>query len=476
MAVHQAIPMKTVVPPTLNLGSGKDFRDDAFNIDIDDSWGPDAVLDLSAVDLSAGPIALPTERFGDVELEAGCFDRIVANDVLEHVPDLMKLMTTCLELLRMDGRFEISVPYDLSFGAWQDPTHVRAFNERSWLYYTDWFWYMGWDRARFALDQLRFVPSRVGEALQRRGEPIETILTTPRAIDSMSVVLRKVELSPADRETWEHWRERRQKARSRKDAWPAAAGFSQDGSRHPVPAHPAAAGLEPFSGPWSDHADRYCIWIVSPKGYDHHQAFDEIAVGLAAAFTERGGSAPVVSHPSGWAGRTPIVLGAHLLSSNLAMILPPDSIIFNFEQVDRASGWLNQQYMDVLRRHRVLDYSHRNLAALRALGIGHARLLQPGYAPPLSRIAPAPDHDIDVLFYGSMNERRAAVLEGLRAHGVAVTHLFNVYGADRDAAIARAKLVLNIHFYDAAVFESARVAFLLANAACVVTEGRPRGP
>ena len=464
-------PMRLLPVSTLNLGSGKDFRPDAFNIDIDDSWAPDAVLDLSAVDVAQGGVTLKTQRFGLVTLEPGCFDRIVANDVLEHVPDLMKLMTACLALLRMGGRFEISVPYDLSFGAWQDPTHVRAFNERSWLYYTDWFWYMGWDQARFGLEHLQFVPSPFGENLQQQGLAREAILATPRAIDSMSVVLRKVELGPEDRATWQHWRDRRRQAQAGHYLAPLSAASVVE----PASAD-ALRTLVPFSGAWTEHANRYCIWIVSPQGYDHHRAFDDIAIGLSAAFTERGGTAPVVHHPSAWAGRIPIVLGAHLLSPNLALVLPPESVIYNLEQVDRASSWLNEHYLGLLRRHRVLDYSHRNLAALHAIGITQARLLPLGYAAAFDRIAPAAVQDIDVLFYGSLNERRIAVLEALRALDLNVVHLFNVYGAERDTAVARAKLVLNLHYYEAAVFESARVGFLLANGACVVTEGEEDDP
>ncbi len=461
-------PIRTLPVTTLNLGSGKDFRTDAFNIDIDDTWCPDAVLDLSGVDLADGPVTLNTERFGHVTLGPGCFDRIVANDVLEHVPNLMKLMTTCLGLLRVGGCFEISVPYDLSFGAWQDPTHVRAFNERSWLYYTDWFWYMGWDSARFTLDTLTFVPSSLGQDLQRQGHPRDAVLLTPRAVDSMSATLRKVELDANDRKVWQHWRERRRSAQTA-NRMPVAAPAVQ------AVAAPAAT-LEAFPGAWADHADRYCLWIVTLKGYDHQRAFADVAAGLSEAFAERGGSAPVVHYAHEWGGRTPIVLGANLLTPAMSLVLPADCVIYNLEQASRDSGWLNDGYLGLLRRHRVLDYSARNTAVLRELGVAHARTLPPGFAPALARITPAPVQDIDVLFYGSLNERRSALLDRLRAQGLAVTHLFNVYGAERDETIARAKLVLNVHFYEAAVFESVRVTFLLANGACVVSEGRTDDP
>jgi SAM-dependent methyltransferase len=88
-----------------------------------------------------------------VRLEAASLDRIYANNVLEHVPDLPMLMGNALALLKEGGEFEIEVPYERSLTAWQDPTHLRALNENSWVYYTDWFWYLGWFEHRFEMAQ-----------------------------------------------------------------------------------------------------------------------------------------------------------------------------------------------------------------------------------------------------------------------------------------------------------------------------------
>jgi len=94
----------------------------------------------------------------------------------------------------------ISVPYDLSYGAWQDPTHVRAFNEKSWLYYTDWYWYLGWTDSRFVLEDLQFSPSEVYHSLISTVFTREEAIRFPRAIDSMQVVLKKVLLSDSERQ------------------------------------------------------------------------------------------------------------------------------------------------------------------------------------------------------------------------------------------------------------------------------------
>ncbi len=192
-------------PRRMNLGSGKDWRADYLNIDINDYWRPDAVLDIAQPQPEV--IELVTERFGTARLTGGCLDEIMANDVLEHIPDLARAMATALWLLRDGGEFRIQVPYDLSWGAWQDPTHLRAFNERSWLYYTEWFWYMGWEEARFTIGKLEFVLSATGERLRNQLQG-EDLIRSPRAVDSMKVVLVKQPLSAEEKRMVERYRQR----------------------------------------------------------------------------------------------------------------------------------------------------------------------------------------------------------------------------------------------------------------------------
>jgi len=167
----------------LNLGSGKDFREDCLNADIQAIKNPDWVLDITKVPWGE----TISTRFGEIKVEQGMFDSITANDVLEHIPDLVKAMTNCKDLLVEGGEFHIHVPYDLSLGAWQDPTHVRAFNENSWLYYTDWHWYLGW-KDKFVVKELQLVKSKLAEEMNISDQML-TIL--PRMVDSMKVVLVK---------------------------------------------------------------------------------------------------------------------------------------------------------------------------------------------------------------------------------------------------------------------------------------------
>ena len=193
-AAHSAV---QPLPTTLHLGSGKDYRPDCFNVDVNPAWRPDAVCDISSPQLLGS--RLDTARFGGVTLSEETFELAVANDVLEHIPDLATAMTNTLRLLKAGGVFEITVPYDLSHGAWQDPTHVRAFNERSWLYYTDWHWYLGWAEARFDVLSMQLLMSPLGVELQRAGRSNEEILRTPRAVDALVVRLRKRYLQESER-------------------------------------------------------------------------------------------------------------------------------------------------------------------------------------------------------------------------------------------------------------------------------------
>jgi len=75
-----------------------------------------------------------------------------------------------------------------------------------------------------------------------------------------------------------------------------------------------------------------------------------------------------------------------------------------------------------------------------------------------------------VLFYGAVNERRRDILIAIQQAGLRVHAPFGVYGAERDALIARAKVVLNIHAHPTKVLEVVRISYLLANRKAVVTE------
>jgi SAM-dependent methyltransferase len=158
-------------------------------------------------------------------------------------------------------------------------------------------------------------------------------------------------------------------------------------------------------------------------------------------------------------------------------LVPANTIIFNSEQisddpaVNAARFVIWDRFFRLMNRLPVWDYSLKNLDRLRTL-IGHDQLqyVPVGYMPQLARIEPAPVQDIDVLFYGTPSERRMAVLAAIGDSGLRAIHIQSAWGAERDALIARAKVVLNTHYHDTKVFEIVRASYLLANGKAVVGE------
>lgn len=217
----------------------------------------------------------------------------------------------------------------------------------------------------------------------------------------------------------------------------------------------------------------YTIWIISPPDYPHSRAFDEVALSLHYGFKNLGIDVPIARDPMDVRG-IPIILGANVLSAMKGnLTLPRDTIIYNLEQITPGSRWLTDTYLSLLSQLQVWDYSDYNIEQLAKLGITNVKKCPIGYVDELQRVPHGVKKDIDVLFYGSVNERRRTVLNGLKDEGINIQYSRGHYDAERDAIIARAKIVLNVHFYEAKIFEMVRVSYLLANKVCVVSEDSP---
>lgn len=212
---------------------------------------------------------------------------------------------------------------------------------------------------------------------------------------------------------------------------------------------------------------RYAVTIVQPPGYVHAAAFQEVGETLLHGLRALGHDA--VLGPDTPPDRQAIVLGSNLLP-RWGRRVPEDAILYNLEQVEPGSPWLAPELLELFRRHRVWDYSERNAGRYAELGLPRPQVVPIGWVPELRRIATAPQEDIDVLFYGSTNPRRHRILEDLIRAGLAVEARFQLFGEERDRLIARAKVVVNVHFYEAKVFEVVRVSYLLGNGRCVVSE------
>lgn len=200
----------------------------------------------------------------------------------------------------------------------------------------------------------------------------------------------------------------------------------------------------------------------------HSAAFSEIAETLHYGLQSLGYNSIITSEGQ-LPGRRHIVLGSNLLP-NYNLPLARDAILYNLEQVATDSYWICSKLIKLFQRHEVWDYNVQNQKALETMGVQVARILPIGYVEELTRIQPAQEPDIDVLFFGSITARRRKIINQMRAAGLQVKTLFGVYGRERDALIGRAKLVLNLHIYSTKILEMVRISYLLANKCTVLSE------
>jgi hypothetical protein len=162
--------------------------------------------------------------------------------------------------------------------------------------------------------------------------------------------------------------------------------------------------------------------------------------------------------------------------------LPKNYIFVNAEPLEAAYWGSNASWQEAMSRSvEIWDYKTENVSRISTLS-DMVRFVPFGYAPyyELSyqhNIIDAPQiEDIDVLFFGSLGRRRNQALESIKAAGLSV-HVVSrdnpVHGKALDLLLARAKIVLGIHFFDeprAQIADLARLDHVLSNGRFVIHE------
>ena len=100
------------------------------------------------------------------------------------------------------------------------------------------------------------------------------------------------------------------------------------------------------------------------------------------------------------------------------------------------------------------------------------KCIQLGYTEELNRInlKEFKDRDIDILFCGSLSNRRKAILDEMFYLNLKIVHLFGVYGKVRDDYVSRSKLLLNLHYHEFGSLEQVRIFYYLSNQCAVLSE------
>jgi hypothetical protein len=168
-----------------------------------------------------------------------------------------------------------------------------------------------------------------------------------------------------------------------------------------------------------------------------------------------------------------LVLGAvppHL--ALLDQLDPRKTAIVNLEQLASGSALITPAYVHWLRKWLLADYHSENIAWLKRANGEAQQALRLPLVPGPSLVHPAPDavKSVDVLLFGSPSPRRELVLQRLRDAGVSVETVAGAYAHELAPALRRARLVLNVHFYETGLFPVTRVLQPVANGIPVVCE------
>lgn len=214
---------------------------------------------------------------------------------------------------------------------------------------------------------------------------------------------------------------------------------------------------------------KFNICIIQPANYIHIFAFWEIAEAIHFSLIELGYESTLQLKKLE-KDAVNIVFGCHLLEIELIPKIPKSTIFINTEQINSLEEVLIKRISSFARNFEMWDYSERNITKFQELNIPNVKSLKLGFQKELVRIKKSLNPDIDVLFYGSINERRQKIISQLISRGLKVKSVFGLYGKERDELISRSKVILNHHYYESEIFEIIRVFYLLTNSVAVVGE------
>jgi hypothetical protein len=114
------------------------------------------------------------------------------------------------------------------------------------------------------------------------------------------------------------------------------------------------------------------------------------------------------------------VFGAHL-GFDPALRQRYSCVFVNLEQLGDGGAAVSSGYQDLLRTSAVVDYDGHNVPAY-AADPADVPVVPMLYAPYLQpqQMMPLPERPLDLLFFGSMNPRRRALLDRIEALGLQV--------------------------------------------------------
>ena len=157
-----------------------------------------------------------------------------------------------------------------------------------------------------------------------------------------------------------------------------------------------------------------------------------------------------------------------LLASYKIDILPKKYIIYQLEQIYNTNNLSEKLWNDIKNSVITFDYSIINYDNIPNEYKKYIRY-QP--IPIINKIDDyAPNYEYDILFFGSLNDRRIKIINYLINNKYNVVHTCNTFYEDLYKHIRKAKIVLNLHFYEDSILETARINELLEYKTLIISE------
>lgn len=186
--------------------------------------------------------------------------------------------------------------------------------------------------------------------------------------------------------------------------------------------------------------------------------FSEVATCLRDAIRAAGFASEHLVNRIDPAAFSIILGGTPAFQSELEHMDPARCAIFNFEQLGSTSSLAGPEYRQWLAGWLVLDYHDSNIAFLKRENGKGQRAFELPLVPSDNLKTTGEEAKVaDVLFYGTMTERRARVIREIEALGLKVELVAGAYGRELAPAVRRARLVLHAHFYETGLFPAARI-------------------
>ena len=136
-----------------------------------------------------------------------------------------------------------------------------------------------------------------------------------------------------------------------------------------------------------------------------------------------------------------IIFGVHRLFQSFNEIpdLPTNSIIFNLEPLyENSTNISHIKYIEILKKHYVIDYSVNNIKLLNKLGNNNTFRFKFGYTPLIRKNVSTNSLNFEntnkLYFYGALTSRRKSILEKI---STPIKIDVNKWGEERDYNLIR---------------------------------------